>query len=79
MNLQIELMIAGIELILSTEIVKVDLAAKSLISAGGETFNYQILIVATGSTVRILVDSRHVAFIVPICPILMLIILFFRL
>ncbi|KAG4970652.1 hypothetical protein JHK82_036344 [Glycine max] len=54
----------GIELILSTEIVKVDLAAKSLISAGGETFNYQILIVATGSTVRMLVDSRDVAFIV---------------
>ncbi|RZB86066.1 Monodehydroascorbate reductase isoform B [Glycine soja] len=46
----------GIELILSTEIVKVDLAAKSLISAGGETFSYQILIVATGSTVIRLTD-----------------------
>ena len=79
MNLQIELMIAGIELILSTEIVKVDLAAKSLISAGGETFSYQILIVATGSTVRMLVDSRDVAFIVLVCLILMLIILFSRL
>ncbi|KAG4982273.1 hypothetical protein JHK87_027022 [Glycine soja] len=46
----------GIELILSTEIVKVDLVAKSLISAGGETFSYQILIVATGSTVIRLTD-----------------------
>ena len=54
-SMPIELMIAGIELILSTEIVKADLAAKSLTSAGGETFNYQILIIATGSTVRILV------------------------
>ncbi|KAL1360562.1 hypothetical protein HN51_005952 [Arachis hypogaea] len=41
----------GIELILSTEIVKADLAAKSLTSAGGETFSYQILLIATGSTV----------------------------
>lgn len=46
----------GIELILSTEIVKVDLAAKSLISAAGETINYQILIIATGSTVIKLTD-----------------------
>ncbi|XP_027367400.1 monodehydroascorbate reductase isoform X2 [Abrus precatorius] len=46
----------GIELILSTEIVKADLAAKSLISAGGETFSYQILIIATGSTVIRLTD-----------------------
>lgn len=52
----IQLVIAGIELILSTEIVKADLAAKSLISAAGETIKYQILIIATGSTVRILVD-----------------------
>jgi len=59
--LQIVLMIAGIELILSTEIVKADLAAKSLISASGETFSYQTLIIATGSTVRMLVDSRDVA------------------
>jgi len=54
-------MIAGIELILSTEIVKADLAAKSLISAAGETFSYQTLVIATGSTVRMLVDSRDVA------------------
>lgn len=53
-------MIAGIELLLSTEIVKADLAAKSLISAGGETFHYQNLIIATGSTVRNLVDIREV-------------------
>ncbi|KAI4300439.1 hypothetical protein L6164_033819 [Bauhinia variegata] len=46
----------GIELILSTEIVKADLAAKSLTSAGGETFHYQTLIIATGSTVLKLTD-----------------------
>ncbi|XP_016194003.1 monodehydroascorbate reductase-like [Arachis ipaensis] len=46
----------GIELILSTEIVKADLAAKSLTSAGGETFSYQILLIATGSTVIRLSD-----------------------
>ncbi|KAL4605805.1 hypothetical protein ACB092_09G056100 [Castanea dentata] len=46
----------GIELILSTEIVKADLAAKTLISAAGETFNYQILIIATGSSVIRLTD-----------------------
>lgn len=46
-------MVAGIELILSTEITKADLAAKTLISAAGETFKYQILIIATGSSVRI--------------------------
>ncbi|KAI4348994.1 hypothetical protein L6164_009653 [Bauhinia variegata] len=46
----------GIELILSTEIVKADLAAKSLTSAGGETFKYQTLIIATGSTVFRLTD-----------------------
>ncbi|KAJ1419516.1 hypothetical protein SESBI_15075 [Sesbania bispinosa] len=46
----------GIELILSTELVKVDLAGKSLTSAGGETFSYQILIIATGSTVIRLTD-----------------------
>ncbi|CAJ1968679.1 unnamed protein product [Sphenostylis stenocarpa] len=46
----------GIELILSTEIVKADLAAKSLISAAGETFSYQTLIIATGSTVIRLTD-----------------------
>lgn len=57
-------MIAGIELILGTEIVKADLAAKSLTSAGGETFNYQILVIATGSSVRLLVDIRDVTFII---------------
>lgn len=46
----------GIELILSTEIVKADLASKSLISAAGETINYLILIIATGSTVIRLSD-----------------------
>lgn len=46
-------MIAGIELILSTEIVQADLAAKTLLSAAGEIFNYDILIIATGSTVSI--------------------------
>ncbi|XLR20329.1 hypothetical protein S83_048241, partial [Arachis hypogaea] len=40
----------GIELILSIEIVKADLAAKSLTSAGGETFSYQILLIVTSST-----------------------------
>lgn len=51
-------MVAGIELILSTEIVKADLAAKILISAAGETFNYQILIIATGSSVSITEDFQ---------------------
>ncbi|XP_048236278.1 monodehydroascorbate reductase [Ricinus communis] len=46
----------GIELILSTEIIKADLAAKTLTSAAGETFKYQILIIATGSTVIRLTD-----------------------
>lgn len=43
---------AGIELILSTEIVKADLAAKSLVSAAGDVFKYETLIIATGSTVK---------------------------
>ncbi|XP_012066458.1 monodehydroascorbate reductase [Jatropha curcas] len=46
----------GIELILGTEIVKADLAAKTLTSAAGEIFKYNILIVATGSTVIRLSD-----------------------
>ncbi|KAL6138394.1 hypothetical protein ACLB2K_063677 [Fragaria x ananassa] len=46
----------GIELILSTEIVKVDLARKTLVSGTGETFKFQILIIATGSTVVRLSD-----------------------
>ncbi|XP_011018904.1 PREDICTED: monodehydroascorbate reductase-like [Populus euphratica] len=46
----------GIELILSTEIVKADLAGKTLVSAAGEIFKYHILIIATGSTVIKLTD-----------------------
>ncbi|KAJ4885688.1 hypothetical protein Rs2_35781 [Raphanus sativus] len=46
----------GIELILSTEIVKADLAAKSLVSATGDVFKYKTLIIATGSTVLRLTD-----------------------
>ncbi|KAK8519668.1 hypothetical protein V6N12_030035 [Hibiscus sabdariffa] len=40
----------GILLILSIEIVKVDVPIKTLVSAALETFKYQILIFATGST-----------------------------
>lgn len=47
------LIFIGIELILSTEIVKADLPGKTLISADGKSFKYQILIIATGSTVSI--------------------------
>lgn len=43
--------VAGIELILSTEIVKANLASKTLTNAAGATFTYDILIIATGSTV----------------------------
>ncbi|KAK9126456.1 hypothetical protein Scep_015302 [Stephania cephalantha] len=46
----------GIELFLSTEIVKVDLASKSLTSKSGSTFIYGTLIIATGSTVIRLSD-----------------------
>lgn len=46
----------GIELILSTEIVKADLSSKSLSSAAGEVFKYDTLIIATGSTVIRLTD-----------------------
>ncbi|KAG6412112.1 hypothetical protein SASPL_124780 [Salvia splendens] len=46
----------GISLILSTEIVKADLASKTLTSAAGEIFKYQTLIIATGSTVLRLTD-----------------------
>ena len=46
------LLFAGISLILSTEIVKADLASKTLTSSAGETFKYQTLIIATGSTVK---------------------------
>ena len=43
----------GIELILNTEIVKVDLANKTLESSAGYVFTYGTLIIATGATVRI--------------------------
>ncbi|XP_073149255.1 monodehydroascorbate reductase [Henckelia pumila] len=46
----------GISLILSTEIVKADLASKTLTSAAGETFKYEMLIIATGSSVIRLTD-----------------------
>lgn len=46
----------GIELILSTEIVKANIASKTLVSATGLTFKYQILVIATGSTVLRLTD-----------------------
>ncbi|KGN48244.1 hypothetical protein Csa_003688 [Cucumis sativus] len=46
----------GIELILSTEIVEADLPAKRLRSAHGKIYNYQTLIIATGSTVIKLSD-----------------------
>ncbi|XP_077234195.1 monodehydroascorbate reductase-like [Tasmannia lanceolata] len=40
----------GIELILNSEIVKADLASKTLTSAAGATFKYDKLIIAIGST-----------------------------
>uniref|UniRef100_A0A1J3C9Y2 monodehydroascorbate reductase (NADH) n=1 Tax=Noccaea caerulescens TaxID=107243 RepID=A0A1J3C9Y2_NOCCA len=46
----------GIELILGTEIVKADLASKTLFSNDGQVFKYQTLIAATGSTVVRLSD-----------------------
>uniref|UniRef100_A0A453GZY5 monodehydroascorbate reductase (NADH) n=2 Tax=Aegilops tauschii subsp. strangulata TaxID=200361 RepID=A0A453GZY5_AEGTS len=46
----------GIELILSTEIVKADLASKTLTSAAGTTFTYDTLLIATGSSVIKLSD-----------------------
>ncbi|VAI00682.1 unnamed protein product [Triticum turgidum subsp. durum] len=46
----------GIELILSTEIVKADLPSKTLTSAAGATFTYEILLIATGSSVIKLSD-----------------------
>lgn len=46
----------GIELILRTEIVRVDLASKVLTSAAGANFSYNVLLIATGSTVIRLSD-----------------------
>ncbi|XP_031273391.1 monodehydroascorbate reductase, seedling isozyme-like [Pistacia vera] len=40
----------GIKLILSTEIVEVELNSRDLVSASGDVFRYQTLIIATGST-----------------------------
>ncbi|KAM3217744.1 hypothetical protein P3L10_027187 [Capsicum annuum] len=45
-----------ISLILSTYIVKADLASKTLVSAAGESFKYEKLVIATGSTVLKLSD-----------------------
>jgi hypothetical protein len=53
----------GIELILSTEIVKADLASKTLTSAAGATFTYETLLIATGSSVSseaCAIGSKHV-------------------
>jgi monodehydroascorbate reductase (NADH) len=47
---------SGIELILNTEIVKVDLASKTVTSADGATFTYETLLIATGSSVIKLTD-----------------------
>lgn len=47
--------LTGITLFLSTDIVKADLASKTLVSAAGDTFKYESLIIATGSTVSIIV------------------------
>ncbi|KAG8048285.1 hypothetical protein GUJ93_ZPchr0008g12859 [Zizania palustris] len=46
----------GIELILSTEIVKADLASKTLASSDGATFTYETLLISTGSSVIKLTD-----------------------
>ncbi|XP_042459470.1 monodehydroascorbate reductase 3, cytosolic-like [Zingiber officinale] len=46
----------GIELILSTEIVKADLASRTLTTAAGATITFDILIIATGATVINLSD-----------------------
>ncbi|KAL6858733.1 hypothetical protein ACP4OV_017735 [Aristida adscensionis] len=46
----------GIELILNTEIVKADLASKTLTSASGATFTCETLLIATGSSVIKLTD-----------------------
>lgn len=48
-------MTVGIELVLSTEIVKADLFSKSLTSAAGEIFKFDNLIIATGSTVSFVI------------------------
>lgn len=64
-------MIAGIQLYLNTEIVSADLAAKFLTSAKGEHFDYQTLVIATGSAVRLLVNIRDITHFVYIFHILL--------
>lgn len=49
--------ITGIDLIVSTEIVKADLASKTLVSNDGKIYKYQTLLIATGSTVRTILSS----------------------
>ncbi|KAE8803601.1 putative monodehydroascorbate reductase [Hordeum vulgare] len=46
----------GIELILNTEIVRADLASKTLTSSPGATYTYEILLIATSSSVIKLSD-----------------------
>lgn len=48
----------GIELILGAEIVKADIPTKSLTSAAGDTFTYDVVIIATGSAVIRLTDFK---------------------
>ena len=55
-SLSIFFVFLGIELILNTEIVKVDLANKTLESSAGHVFTYGTLVIATGATVRILLQ-----------------------
>jgi len=54
---------AGIELILSTEIVKADLSTKTLTSAAGANFTYEILLIATGSSVCLYFPSAAYVFV----------------
>ena len=52
----------GIDLIVSTEIVKADLASKTLVSDDGKIYKYQTLLIATGSTVsKILMISSFLS------------------
>jgi hypothetical protein len=55
--------LAGIELILSTEIVKADLSTKTLTSAAGANFTYEILLIATGSSVCLYFPSAAYVFV----------------
>ena len=56
LSLYIFFVFLGIELILNTEIVKVDLANKTLESSAGHVFTYGTLVIATGATVRIVLQ-----------------------